>query len=186
MVKVLDRLLLMLFSLAILVVALILLTAGFGLIGYRDAQAFVSDVYSDMGTAVPFLCVTAVMALISIRFLYVSFRSGRASAPSIDQRTEYGDIRISLDTVENLALKAAGRTRGLKDLRARVNVSQAGIEITVRALVDGEHPIPGMTEELQANIKSYVEEITGIPVASVSVFVANIQSSTPTFKSRVE
>jgi uncharacterized alkaline shock family protein YloU len=52
--------------------------------------------------------------------------------------------------------------------------------------VDGEASIPAITEEMQSAVKSHVEEITGIPVASVSVFVANVSQTTPTFKSRVE
>jgi uncharacterized alkaline shock family protein YloU len=143
-------------------------------------------VYYDLHTAIPFISLTSVVALISIRFLYVSVRRGKANAPSIDQRTDYGDIRISMETVENLSLKAAKRTRGVKDLKARVRVSPAGLEITIRVIVDGESPIPQLTEELQSGVKSHIEEITGIPVAVVTVFVANIQQSSPTFKSRVE
>jgi uncharacterized alkaline shock family protein YloU len=83
-------------------------------------------------------------------------------------------------------LKAAGRTKGAKDLRARVRVNQSGLEITIRTIVDGESSIPELTEEMQSTVKSYIEDITGIPVASVTVFVANIVQSAPTFKSRVE
>lgn len=85
-----------------------------------------------------------------------------------------------------MSLKAASRSRGVRDLRARVKVNQAGLEIVIRAIVDGETPIPALTEEMQANVKRHIEDITGIPVAFVSVFIANIQQSSPTFKSRVE
>ncbi|MCZ8512825.1 alkaline shock response membrane anchor protein AmaP [Paenibacillus filicis] len=188
MVKVLDRLLLLLFSIVVLIVSIVLLFAAFGLIPLDDTGNFVYRVYKDIHTAVSFIVVTFVVLLIGLRLLFVSIRPGsRSSVPSIDQRTEIGDIRISLDTVENLSLKAAGRTRGVKDLRARVKVSEAGLEIILRAIVDGESSIPQQTEEMQANVKKHIEDITGIPVAFVSVFIANIQQqSSPTFKSRVE
>lgn len=186
MIKVIDRLLLFLFSLAVLVVSLFSLVCAFGWISFERASNFIHDVYYDMDTAVVFIPAMIVIAMISVRFLFVSLSRGKSNAPSIDQRTEFGDIRISMDTVENLALKAAARTRGIKDLKARVKVSQAGLEIIIRALVDGESSIPQLTEEMQANIKQHIEEITGIPVAVVSVFIANIQQASPTFKSRVE
>lgn len=186
MVKVLDRLLLFIFSLAVLIATFILLFAAFGLISFETAGNFAHDVYYDLRTAIIFISSTVVATLLSLRFLYLSVRRGKASSPSIDQRTEFGDIRISLDTVENLSLKAAGRTRGVQDLRARVKVNQSGLEIVIRAIVDGENSIPAMTEEMQANVKRHIEEITGIPVAFVTVFIANIQQSSPTFKSRVE
>ncbi|AFC29787.1 hypothetical protein PM3016_2917 [Paenibacillus mucilaginosus 3016] len=186
MVKVLDRLLLFLFSIAVLLIAIVCLFGAFGLISLDTAGNFLVNVYRDLDTAVIFIASAVVLALLALRFLYLSVRRSKGTAPSIDQRTEFGDIRISMDTVENLALKAAGRSRGVKDLRARVKVSQAGLEIVVRAIVDGESSIPNMTEEMQSNVKRHIEEITGIPVAFVSVFIANIQPSSPTFKSRVE
>lgn len=186
MVKVLDRLLLLLFSCAILIASVVLLFLAFGLISTDAAENFVHDIYYDMDTAVIFISITFVIALVSIRFLYLAVRRGKSDVPSIDQRTEFGDIRISLDTVENLSLKAAGRTRGVKDLRSRVKVNQSGLEIVIRSIVDGESSIPALTEEIQGNVKSHIEDITGIPVAHVTVFVANIQQSSPTFKSRVE
>lgn len=186
MVKVLDRLLLLLFSCVILIASVVLLFSAFGLIPSVAAENFVHDVYYDLDTAVIFISITSAVFLISVRFLYLAVRRGKSDVPSIDQRTEFGDIRISLDTVVNLSLKAAGRTRGVKDLRSRVKVNQAGLEIVIRAIVDGESSIPALTEEIQANVKNHIEEITGIPVAHVTVFVANIQQSSPTFKSRVE
>lgn len=185
--KVLDRLLLFIYSAAVLIAAFVLLFAAFGLIHFEETGSFVYNVYTRTEVAIPFITATLILLVLSVRFLYLSVRRAKAQAPSIDQRTEIGDIRISLDTVENLSLKAAGRTRGVKDLRARVKVSQAGLEIALRAVVDGESSIPQQTEEMQANVKQHIEDITGIPVAFVSVFIANIQQpSSPTFKSRVE
>ncbi|TDF99241.1 alkaline shock response membrane anchor protein AmaP [Paenibacillus piri] len=187
MVKVVDRLLLFILSLVVLIAACVLLVCAFGWISIDRAGNFAQHVYFDMHTAIPFISITAIAALISIRLLYISVRRGKSSVPSIDQRTDYGDIRISMETVENLSLKAARRTRGVKDLKARVRVSPAGLEIIIRVIVDGDIPIPQLTEEMQSGVKSHIEEITGIPVAVVTVFVANIhQQAAPTFKSRVE
>jgi uncharacterized alkaline shock family protein YloU len=116
---------------------------------------------------------------------YISVRRGSSQAPSIKQRTDFGDIQISLETVENLSLKAAGRIRGMKDLKSRIRVTDAGLEIIIRSFVDGESSIPNVSEEVQKAVKSHIEEITGIPVALVSVYVANI-TQTQSFRSRVE
>lgn len=186
MAKIIDRLLLFVFSLAVIVVTACMLAASFNWISLDTTQDFARNVYTDTKTAAVFIAGCSVMLLISIRLFYISVRSTREQAPSIDQRNEWGDIRISIDTVENLALKSAGRSRGVKDLRARVRVGSAGIEIMIRSMVDGETSIPALTEEMQAAVKQHIEEITGIPVASVSVFIANVVQSSPTFKSRVE
>src|SRR5690606_23847524 len=129
------------------------------------------------------IAVGALLLLLSLHFLYIALRRSSASAPSIDQRTEIGDVRISIETVENLALKAASRHRGVKDLRARVRIAESGIDIMIRAVVDGESAIPALSEEIQRTVKEHVEDITGIPVSNVAVYVANIIQS-QSFKSR--
>lgn len=187
MAKIIDRFLLFLFSLAGIVATVFALLAAFGLISYDQTRQFAENVYYSMNTAVVFIIASIVVLLIAVRMLLISVRTGSGGRTmSIDQRTEFGDIRISTETVENLALKAAGRSRGIRDLKARVRVNNAGLDIEIRTVVDGETSIPVLTEEVQSAVKDHVEEITGIPVAEVSVYVANIVHNTQTFKSRVE
>ena len=179
-----DRFLLFIYSLAVGILSFYIL--------YFALEWFVSGRLSNLLT-VPndplwrnvLLVVSAIFLLVSLRFLYISVRPSQSTAPSIDQKTNFGEIRISLATVENLSLRAASKVRGVHDLKAKVNVNQAGLQIIIRAMVDGEISIPDITEEVQRTVKQYLEETTGIPVADVSVFVANIVQ-TQTFKSRVE
>lgn len=187
MIKVLDRLLLFLYSLAIGAAAIAAIAAASGGI----SEKWMKDVVSDMTGGYRILQgsvigVAIIVLLVSIRFLIVSVRRDSHTGPSINQRTEHGDIRISVETVENLALKAASRTRGVKDLRARVRVSEAGLGILIRAFVDGDGSIPALSEEMQRTVSQQIEEATGIPVAEVSVFIANVTQSPTTHKSRVE
>lgn len=185
MVKIMDKLLLFVFSLASVIAAFIAILIGFRLVDNSDVKRFVTSIYESEIVQISLILSATILLLIGFRMLFISVRRTSANAPSIKQRTDFGDIQISLETVENLSLKAAGRTRGVKDLKARIRVTDAGLEIIIRTFVDGEISIPSVTEEVQRSVKTHVEEITGIPVAAVSVFVANI-TQTQTFKSRVE
>ncbi|MBD2847295.1 alkaline shock response membrane anchor protein AmaP [Paenibacillus sp. IB182496] len=186
MIKIMDRLLLFLYSLLVGAAAVVAISIGAGWVTKRMAGNSIDQLY-DGSPWIPatVIIVAVVVLLLSLRFFYVTIRRDSASVPSIDQRTDFGDIRISMETVENLALKAAAKQRGVKDLRARIRVADAGLEIVLRAVVDGETPIPALTEDIQRAVKEHVEDITGIPVSLVTVFVANIIQS-QTFKSRVE
>jgi len=186
MAKIIDRLLLFLYSLLLIIIACVLLASAFNWISLDTTSEFLTEVYTDTNTAIAFISVCAAVLLISLRFFYLSVRTGQAQTPSIDIRNEWGEVRISMETVENLALKAASRSRGVKDLKARVRVNPAGLEILIRTIVDGESSIPALTEEMQSNVKGHIYEVTGIPVADVSVFIANVASASPAFKSRVE
>jgi uncharacterized alkaline shock family protein YloU len=183
--RVADKLFLFLYS----IIALILTGAGLVIalrwVDRRLVESFIGDMYTSNAVNFAVIAVCAVLFLLSIRFLFLSLRRSRERSGSIDQRTEFGDIRISIETVENLSLKAAARVRGVKDLRARVRVDDSGLDIQLRSVIDGETSIPQLTEDMQRGVKEHVEEITGIPVASVTVYVANVLQS-QTFKARVE
>jgi uncharacterized alkaline shock family protein YloU len=178
--KILDRFLLFIFSLVILLVSVTGLTIAFAWVPKEKVHNFIEDVYHDPFTAYLTIAICALLALIAVRLFFVSFRRSQVQAPFIAERTELGEFRISLETIENLSLKAASKVRGVKDLKVRVHVSPPGLEIDVRTIVDGERIIPELTDEIQKAVKSQIEEIAGYPVVSVSVYVANtVQSSTP-------
>lgn len=187
LIKLLDRLLLFLYSIAIGFISVFAIVAASGGLNEGGLHDWV-DEFTGGSSAVQGAVIgaAALLLLVSVRFFVVSVSRGGNHAPSINQRTEHGDIRISVETVENLALKAASRARGVKDLKARVRVSEAGLEIQIRAFVDGDGSIPTMSEEMQRAVSQHIEETTGIPVAEVSVFIANVTQAPTTFKSRVE
>lgn len=177
--KILDRLLLFIYSLsigALSVIAILLLA---------DVIPLDLSAIEQKNLYIAAWAVTVILLLLSFRFFYISVRRDRQSLSSIDQRTEYGDIQISTETIENLSFKAASRVRGIKEIKTRIRITDAGLEIMVRALVDGETAIPALTEEVQKQVHDYVEDITGIPVSYVSVYIANLVHS-PVIKSRVE
>lgn len=177
--KIVDRLLLFVYSLSIGILSVIAILLLSGIIP--------KDLEIQDGPAVFITAITiaVIIFLLSIRFFYISLRRDRGSMTSVDQRTEYGDIQISMETIENLSLKAAGKVKGIRDLKSRIRVSQAGLEIMIRAVVDGEHSLPLLTTEVQRHVHDFVQDTTGIPVADVSVYIANLTQS-PSFKSRVE
>ncbi|MFD1955854.1 alkaline shock response membrane anchor protein AmaP [Paenibacillus thailandensis] len=185
MIRILDKLFLFFYSIITAAIAIVFVCIGFNWIPESGVSEAVGEIFETEPLQVTLLVIGIVLFLLSLRFFILSLQRGSSSASSIDQRTDFGDIRISIETIENLALKAASRQRGVKDLRARIHAADSGLDITLRAVVDGETSIPTMTEEIQKAVKQHVEEIAGIPVTNVSVFVANI-IQTNTYKSRVE
>jgi len=185
MVRVFDRIFLFLYSMVVGIALVFLVLVCTGLVAPWIARDVLDLLTAKGVVSIVVAIVSVVLFVISVRFFYISVAAGSGKPPSIDQRTDYGDISISLETIENLALKAAARVNGIKDIKARVQVGQAGLLIRVRAVIDGEVSIPALTEEVQRTVKTYVEEISGVPVMNVNVFIANI-IQTQTFKSRVE
>lgn len=179
MAKIIDRLLLFVYSVTILILSILAI-----LLLSRSISIPVNFSF-DLQTLSVLIGVAAILILISLRMLYISLRRSRGHLHSVDQRTELGGIQISVETIESLCLKAASRVRGVKDPHTRIRMTEPGLEVQIRTIVDGEHSIPAMTEEIQRGIKEFVQDITGIPVSSVSVYVAGVAHH-QAFKSRVE
>jgi uncharacterized alkaline shock family protein YloU len=134
------------------------------------------------------IIVYAITVLVLLRALQMFFRSFRVEtnhSQSIDKKTELGEIQITMETLENLSLKAISRMKGIHDVKAVVRTSEAGLQIKLRGLVDGDQVIPTLSEEMQKVVKSHVEAIAGIPVSNVIVRITNIQK-TPVSKSRLD
>jgi uncharacterized alkaline shock family protein YloU len=174
-----DRLLLFLYSLSIGIISIL------AILLLSEAIPYALSIQDERNVWIASLIIAGVLLILSLRVFYISIRRNHTPQHSIDQRTEYGDIQISVDTIENLCLKAASKFRGVQDLKSRIRVLESGLDITIRAVVDGESSIPVLTSEVQKGVHDHVEEITGIPVSNVSVYIANVSQS-PSFKSRVE
>ncbi|MHA0855562.1 alkaline shock response membrane anchor protein AmaP [Paenibacillus sp. CMAA1364] len=179
MAKILDRLLLFLYSLSIAILSVAAILQLNGALPFKWVDQ------SNYGVFITVIIGLVILFLLSIRFFYISIRRDHNKTTSIDQHTEYGDIQISVETIENLCLKAASKVRGIRDLKARIRMDQAGIDIKIRAVVDGEYSIPTLSSDIQKQVHDYLQETTGIPVANVAVYIANVALS-PSFKSRVE
>lgn len=169
-----DRFLLGLFSLAVAVLSLLL----FALAMWLSPFVFQRLVPWADGDAVRAAlgAVTLLLFLASARFLVLAFR--RSAPPlTIDQRTPLGDVHIAVDALESLAVAAARRIRGVRELEARVRPSEGGTRIALRVSVDGEAPIPDLTQALQAAVKDHVERVAGVIVQDVTVHVAGVVTS---------
>lgn len=136
----------------------------------------------------PLAATAVVMLLVSLFFLIYRTGPSKTREPQmITHKMENGDVKIAVDTLEQLATRAAGRIRGVRDLKTRVRANEAGLlRIAVRCAVEADLDIPKTTKELQDSVKSYVEQTAGLPVEQVIVYVSQVAQPQEAAKKRVE
>lgn len=116
--------------------------------------------------------------LISIFFLFYRTKGRGRDPQTITQKAEHGDIKITYDTLEQLATRAAGKVRGIADLNTRVRALENGsLRIAVRFSIQPDFDIPKTTAELQEAIKQHIESIAGITVDQVLVYVTQLAAA---------
>jgi len=136
--------------------------AGTGLEGLEGA--------TETGIAGAFLLVVGIV------FLLISFSRAPESkrGRSIVQFHENGELRIALVAVENMVLRISRQVKGIRETTTRVDYTDQGLLIYVKAKVLPDNQVPQLVSELQNKVKEYVEEMTGILVVEVKVLVENI------------
>ena len=160
-----DRLLLVFHSLVVAVLSAMVALAGAG-------AASLEWVWEAPHLRWAVAVIGLLLFLLSLRLLFSVMR--RPKGEGVDRLTEFGYIRISLDTLESIAQRAARGVKGIRDLTARVRFSSdspSSVGIGLKITVDGETPILLLSEELQRTVKKQVEEIAGVEVNQVSVLV---------------
>lgn len=170
-----DRILLFLFGLGFAALAVFGLLIGLQIfIGQQEVVIGLEQFYRDAALRWAVAGVSLFAFLISLRFAWFGLIRKKEVDPGVERETEMGHIRISLKTIESLAVKSARRVRGIRDLTARVrhHDNQSSIGIGLKIIVDGETPIQNLSEQLQLTVKEQVEKIAGISVDQVSVYVA--------------
>lgn len=173
--KLLDRVLVFFLSLFVTVASAlgVWFVSGLGLSKY-DTVRLIEALYAYPARQWTAVGLSLLLMLIGLRLLVATVRRPGADR-GVDRLTEIGYIRISLDTLESLAVKAARRVRGIRDLTARVRMSgnNASVGVGLKLTVDGETPIQTLTEELQRVVKTHIEEIAGVTVDQISVYVTD-------------
>jgi uncharacterized alkaline shock family protein YloU len=173
-----PRLVLWLYALMVAIVstAVLLIYAGF----YRISPYDLRD--DNVGL------LAGLFLIFSIFFLFYRTKKGQVrELQTITHRLDNGDLKISYETLEQLVQRAAVRVRGVQNLQTRVHHSEGGgLKIKVRFSIEADLDIPKTTNELQAEVKTYIENTAGIPVEDVTVYVTELAAPKEVVKKRVE
>ncbi len=127
--------------------------------------------------------VSAVLLVASLRLLYFGFRK-RRGVQTVVHETSMGEVRISLDAVEDLVRRVGRQVQGVREIKPVVTSEQSGLSVVVRTCVSPDVSIPQVSEELQTTVRNYVKNVVGATVSEVRVFVGGI--TTEPKRSRVE
>lgn len=113
--------------------------------------------------------------LVSVRLIIFAF-SRRGSGQAVVHETALGDVRISLDAVENLVRRVSRGIKGVREIKAQVTQASGGLVVELKGVISPEVSIPDVSEEVQNAVKSYVKRVVGVEVAEVRLHVENISN----------
>ena len=148
---------------------------------YMDERIFS---YNGSGPRLALFLTALLFFVLSLMFLLSGVKSNK-DKKAISKHTNIGEVSISLNSIENIALNASRKAAGVKDTKAFVRKRVDNVSIVARIVVMPDMNIPAISEDVQTRVKKSVEDNAGINVSDVKVIVDCIYSGA-TYKSRVE
>ena len=169
-IRVIDRLLILLAGLILLA-----LTAALAAEAFLGWQVFgpVSEVLHRGDTVSLVIIAAAALALLALGLYCVGtlFRRDKAHRGFVVQKTEGGELSISIKAIEGLVRKCLGKHEEIHLSGMRMDTTRDGLVIRLRIGLAGGVNIPLAAGAVQKQIKQYVTACSGVDVREVKVQV---------------
>jgi len=163
-----DRIILTLYTFSLILLSFVIVAVA---LGWLAPLEFVQSSLQVSGGRWIIGLIGLTLLVVSLRLLYFAFRRTRATQVLI-RDTERGRVDVTLGAIENLVERVGYRLSGVREIRPGVSADDAGgVQVRLVVKVSPDVSVPQLAEELQNNIKRYVRNVVGLPVASIDVHV---------------
>ena len=169
--RIIDRILMALTGLILLALGAWVALDALGVVTpVSEVLAWLLNVQSlQKGLFVAGIC--AVLALLGICDVSVLFRRRKGKHGFIAQRSENGEISISVKSIESLVYKCAQKHGEIQVQSVSVEETRGGLLIKLRATLASGMNIPLAVGTLQKQVRQYITACSGVDVSEVQVKV---------------
>lgn len=125
-----------------------------------------ADLWADVGIAIGFIAVGVAVLFVQLASLRRGARGGRTVLLRDD---EQGYVRVSVQSIQELAERTAYSVRSVLDARCSIRVTPGGLRLGCRLTLRMATDLPEATASVQTAVREVVERLTGLKVIDVSV-----------------
>lgn len=171
--SILDRILLVLLALSGIFAGVIAIF--FGGDWFPGLETTITQSSAQYPENVVVIVVGVVLIIIALRFLFYRLRRDDVQYVVLDG--PHGQIRISYETIRQLANRSAKSVRGVQEFDTKVRSLQTGIALMVRVRCLPDVELAQMSAGIQSAVKVYVEQTSGVHVEQVVVNVTELATN---------
>ena len=172
-IRILDRILVALAGLLMLAGCA---AAAAQLIFGKDVIGYIARVVTNDQNKIWLIIALILFAVLGIYCIMVLFRHHGRRDKFVMQKTENGELAISLKAMESMVQKCLDPHKELTVQGVRLENQKGGLLIRIRGTVASGVSIPLTVDALQQQIKQYVTACSGVEVKDIRV---QIESSGP-------
>ncbi len=185
--KVLDKIILVIFSIMILIISIIMALLIFGVINFTTIATLYAKILADSTVINITLAILAVCIILSIKAIFFGGSSNQEDGikgEGILLENESGKLLISKDTIENLVNGVAKGFENTQSVMTKVMVDNDNtLKVFVTLMVLPNTVINELSVNLQKRIKEVVKNVTDLDIKSIDIKIKNI--TTPEEKKEV-
>ena len=175
-IRILDRILVALAGLLMLAAgAAVAAQLFFG----KNVIGRVQNMISDKGTRAYLIIGGIILCLLGVYCVMILFRHRGRNGKFIMQKTDSGELAISLKALESMVQKCLDQYKEVNAESVSLDNQKGSLLIRIRGTVAGGISIPLTVDTLQQQIKQYVTACSGVEVREIKV---EIESSGPDAK----
>ena len=145
----------------------------------KNVAAWAGRLLADPSVRIWLIVALALLLILGVYCVLILFRHRSRHDKFVMQKTENGELSISLKAMESMVQKCLDPHKELSVQSVRLENQKGGLLIRIRGTVAGGVSIPLTVDALQQQIKQYVTACSGIEVKDIRV---QIESSGPEAK----
>ena len=142
----------------------------------KDVAAWAGRILADESVRIWLIAALALLLILGVYCVLILFRHRSRHDKFVMQKTENGELSISLKAMESMVQKCLDPHKELSVQSVRLENQKGGLLIRIRGTVAGGVSIPLTVDALQQQIKQYVTACSGVEVKDIRV---QIESSGP-------
>lgn len=171
-----TRFLLLILSLIIVGVSIILMLLPFERVYFLSAESISYLVESIKGNYI-YSLLGLIVFLIGLAIFYGSIKRQKSNNISyINKMTDFGEIKISSETIIGLVQHVSGKFSGLNNIKVKIDVMEGQLYIYVKGEANPDINITEISNTLQEKIKEHIERCTGVNVMEIKVIITNVSA----------
>ncbi|MBM7555232.1 alkaline shock response membrane anchor protein AmaP [Halanaerobacter jeridensis] len=167
----LDRFFILMLALLVVAISVGLASFYFGVVSQYEVANFVAE----LGGRAETLIVAAVLFLIAIRIIQLSFMSRNKDKQTIIGEGELGTVRITIEAINNFVKDVVRAEANTTDTQSKVKVTEEGLDVILNLTVYDKVKVPNLANQIQEQVKSEIEEAIGAKVDQVEVLIKAIE-----------
>ena len=184
--KIIDRIILSIYSLIMLIESIITILLIFGWAKFESIGYIIEDMLNNSVAYNTVFAISVIFIILSIKAMLFNSSRSKETAESEGRRkdkmgegvlieNEDGKLLISKDTIERLANSVVKNFLNIQDARTKVLIdSKNNIAIVVELQILQNTVIKDLNANLQSRIKEVVKQATDLEVNEVNVKIKNI------------